>query len=146
LLPNCYQNMQVGLGAESWGISPFHCYAVHATQGDRWPPLRASLGASPPGSTRPRSGRASASFSNSAYSSSMTSAPADRARLWVSVQALLQGGPSSSPRSPTRLRCAADELSSRKQFSVLRKPPASVVHRDRGRGSRCVPHRWRRLR
>jgi hypothetical protein len=33
LLPNCYQNMQVGLGAESWGISPFHCYAVHATQG-----------------------------------------------------------------------------------------------------------------
>jgi hypothetical protein len=67
------------------------------------------------------------------------------ALLLVSVEAVLQG-PSSSPRSPIQLRCAADELSSRKQFSVLRKPPASVVHRDRGRGSRCVPHRWRRLR
>jgi hypothetical protein len=43
---------------------------------------------------------ASASFSN--LYSSMTSAPADRALLLVSVQALLQE-PSSSPRSPIPL-------------------------------------------
>src|ERR1700730_11633783 len=56
LLPNCYQNMQVGLGLNRGGSAPF-IVTQFTAPGDRWPPLRASLGTSLRGSTRPRSGQ-----------------------------------------------------------------------------------------